>query len=1820
MKQLQFLALLLFLGIWQGHSQNLPDVWDFGATQLDASSYDNQLDVDAINAWYDSSIAPGTTGINLPDFVAGDLTWTGGGNDRLRTSNTALTRYDENISDYEDFKGRIYINSSGATGRFFSLELQEDDEVTLWATTQNGTGQLHFEYAADPEMQNDVIPVTKELTELNFVAKTAGTYRIYDDTDKPSYFRIIRKAAEYSAVSGSVDLTGASGIPDGYSLNFTNEAGKTWSASVSGGTYSLNLLIGEQYQLSLEGAEGYSITSATSLEVTESSTSFDVTIQKDGGASSSGLADVWDFGATQLDASEYNNQLDVDAINAWYDSSIAPGTTGINLPDFVAGDLTWTGGGNDRLRTSNTALTRYDENISDYEDFKGRIYINSSGATGRFFSLELQEDDEVTLWATTQNGTGQLHFEYAADPEMQNDVIPVTKELTELIFVAKAAGTYRIYDDTDKPSYFRIIRKAAEYSAVSGSVDLTAASGIPDGYSLNFTNEAGKTWSASVSGGTYSLNLPIGEQYQLSLEGAEGYSITSATSLEITESSTSFDVTIQKDGGASSSGLADVWDFGATQLDASEYNNQLDVDAINAWYDSSIAPGTTGINLPDFAAGDLTWTGGGNDRLRTSNTALTRYDENISDYEDFKGRIYINSSGATGRFFSLELEEDDEVTFWALSQNGNGKLHFEYAADPEMQNDVIAVGAEITEVHVVAKAAGTYRIYDDTDKPSYFRFIRKAASYVTLTGAVDLAGATGIPADYQIVFTNEAGKSWSWTADGENYSVQLPAGYTYELSLENANGYIISNGSSLEVNAGTTSYDIAIQKVELYEVSGAITGLGDALSELASLDFVPDPEANSIYVPEPMVDLDAGTYSVQLEANMAYTIEGEGVNDYFIPENTVEITANTSRDIEFEKKPLQDVSIVANGLTDAQKSDLVLTFTNLNEPDYTYTFSDINTIALRDGVYEISLSGLDQYPLQLAPTSNLVLDGVAVFKSLDFEQVMNWSFDDMDITTDTEYYKGLMFTGNIKNEKAKGHLAAGSGGTISVPMQPGQKMVVTYYYAADFSIDGGDAITTSSGSTSQLETTTYEYPGTEAGTAVITINATSYITNIEIIDVVAYAAEITVGEDKDYQTINGALDAISRMDRPNSERVTVLIDPGNYEEMLVINQDNVTLKNAALIPSIELTNQGVDIASNAVRVTSYYGYGYNYYSQGTDNKWNADILAVNKANGSQPYNNVSGTTNASYWNATVVVSADGFIAEDLIIENSFNQYISKKESEDVLVLVSGNKGERPTDYGNTSVQDRSFVERAAAIGIASGSDKVILDKCRIVGRQDSFYGGSDTRVVVYKGAMMGAVDYIFGGMTAVFYKTDLVMNTSDVSSDAAYLTAAQQSEGRGFLMYECNIISTEPGVNTASTYGAKPGFFGRPWQANTSEVVFFQTTIDTSSYPGFEGKSLIDPEGWRSTLGGESEKMYEYGTIELSGVDHSADRVAWATVLETPVLKDDTEITTFNFTKGNDGWDPLPQMESTDDTDHDGILDVDDNCVSTPNPDQADMDGDGIGDVCDDSDGDGLVDAEDSCPNSPEGAIVDVFGCEVFDLAADNYTITVHDVSCNGNSDAYISITAMDTNYTYNVAVSGDGNGSATLSEANAFSANVENLSAGNYEVCITVDSNDTYEQCFRVSIDGPTPISAYSSVDYGANTVTFNLTGSSNYTIEHNGKISTTQQSQVTLDLQKGRNSIRIHTDSDCQGEIFKEVLLSEEVVLFPNPTRGDLKVYINGEDSRIDLKLMDINGNVKISRKMDVPEDRVIDLDLTDYRNGVYFLMLNSETVSKSLKIIKS
>ncbi len=407
---------------------------------------------------------------------------------------------------------------------------------------------------------------------------------------------------------------------------------------------------------------------------------------------------------------------------------------------------------------------------------------------------------------------------------------------------------------------------------------------------------------------------------------------------------------------------------------------------------------------------------------------------------------------------------------------------------------------------------------------------------------------------------------------------------------------------------------------------------------------------------------------------------------------------------------------------------------------------------------------------------------------------------------------------------------------------------------------------------------------------------------------------LTVGTNQEYPSLNDALAAARQLSRLPGQRIVLSIAPGDYEEMLLIDVPDLTLRNAARQPDIELTDKGVGIGPGAVRITSYYGHGYDYFSQGSDHRWHADTLRQNLERGDLlPGNPTVGSTSGSFWSATVVVDTSGFEAERIIFENSFNQYISRKESRDrVRQWAEGGKGVRPGEYGNTAVQDRAYVERAAAIAFTEAADRAILDGCRVVGRQDSFFGAAGARVFVYGGVMMGAVDYLFGGMTAVFYRSELSMNVSDVDHDRSYLTAAHYPSGRGMLFYECRITSPVPGTETASRYGAKPGFFGRPWRPETSEVVFAHTRVDTSTCPGYEGRSLIEAVGWNDFLGGQSPAMYEYDTREQSGDDHAAARAPWATLLHRPELPGSVPLRPVTFTRGDDGWDPLPRLLATD--------------------------------------------------------------------------------------------------------------------------------------------------------------------------------------------------------------------------------------------------------------------------------------------------------------------
>ena len=889
------------------------------------------------------------------------------------------------------------------------------------------------------------------------------------------------------------------------------------------------------------------------------------------------------------------------------------------------------------------------------------------------------------------------------------------------------------------------------------------------------------------------------DEYTYTYEGSAGYVTLTATSqmylYEVATLCEESDEVTTEPGGEAGEEVAkedkiDVWDLGAEQLDETKYNNLLTEDIINGFYEG-VAAGTKGAKLPSFTVydedgnEDFLFNDGGyssTHRLRTTNANLTHYDDKSLTFGGvtYTGYIYSNKSATSDVYVGIRLQKNDILTLCVSSNSGASNICVE-SPSGKVDSQVYDRSDKGTVLNFYASEDGIYKVYSSNEKLLLARAYREHTKTVEVTGTVT---APSTLSNCEIAFENaKTGEVTTAKAVDGKYTVSLNEQYDYNVSLVNANGYVIASDKTLAIakNAKNVTFDVAVNAVELVTVTGKVTGLdSDALAKLEVT-----LESDNIYIPSFVLDGD--TYTAVLEKGVEYKIIASNVNDYEFADTSV-ISAETDKtiDINFKEKTKYDVTLNLEGVDNNTVSEV--TFTNLNEDGYVYTFTSTDNISLRDGVYKVVITK-DGYTQKL--TSNLKVNGSAVTKTVKFEK-------------------------------------------ITEPV------------------------------------------------------------------VLEYKSEITVGTNGDYTTINDALDAIRAMDRTDDERVTVYIEPGNYEEMIVVDVDNVTLKNASENPSLEVINKGVDIADNAVRITSYYGHGYYYYSMGSDCKYDEEVLAVNKENGYYSYANPgSGTTNGSYWNATAVIKADGFSADGIIFENSYNQYISEKEANDIVVEGAGSKGDRNSlPAGSTAVQDKSYVERAAALAVTDNVKKASFDNCKFIGRQDTLYGGKNSTVAFNQCDILGATDYIFGGMTAVFFKCNLVLNTSDSANDVAYITAAQQASGRGYLMYNCNITSTTPGVDTASTKVSKAGYFGRPWSANTSEVVYYYTVIGEDS----QGVSLVEEEGWNSSLGGTSPLSYEYGTYELTGVDNSSSRADWSKVLDTPVLSDGTAISIAAFL-GN--WQPF---------------------------------------------------------------------------------------------------------------------------------------------------------------------------------------------------------------------------------------------------------------------------------------------------------------------------
>lgn len=235
---------------------------------------------------------------------------------------------------------------------------------------------------------------------------------------------------------------------------------------------------------------------------------------------------------------------------------------------------------------------------------------------------------------------------------------------------------------------------------------------------------------------------------------------------------------------------------------------------------------------------------------------------------------------------------------------------------------------------------------------------------------------------------------------------------------------------------------------------------------------------------------------------------------------------------------------------------------------------------------------------------------------------------------------------------------------------------------------------------------------------------------------------VTVGKtDCQYTSIN---EAVTNSDSSLKDHLVVEIQPDTYEEQVIINKPGVILKNAD--PTQDVIIAASKYSSNRVDAS------------GNFDPVDEDDLGTDKC-------------------ATVRVDANGtgFQAYGITFQNNYNV-------EDHL--------------------DKD--DQTPAVAFNSKADKINLEDCRFIGRQDTLYlQGSGNRVYLKDCYVEGTVDFVFGDADAFFTGCDLKM-VAFPGRTSGYFTAANTKTGNtGFVFYDCT-LSADDSLTEVS--------LGRPWQ------------------------------------------------------------------------------------------------------------------------------------------------------------------------------------------------------------------------------------------------------------------------------------------------------------------------------------------------------------------------------------------------------------------------
>lgn len=254
--------------------------------------------------------------------------------------------------------------------------------------------------------------------------------------------------------------------------------------------------------------------------------------------------------------------------------------------------------------------------------------------------------------------------------------------------------------------------------------------------------------------------------------------------------------------------------------------------------------------------------------------------------------------------------------------------------------------------------------------------------------------------------------------------------------------------------------------------------------------------------------------------------------------------------------------------------------------------------------------------------------------------------------------------------------------------------------------------------------------------------------------------------------------------------------------------------------------------------------------------------------------------------------------------------------------------------------------------------------------------------------------------------------------------------------------------------------------------------------------------------------------------------------------------------------------------------------------------------------------------SAPGGFASDTGFHFVFELPPDNFSISTASASCRDKADGSLTITANQL-LNYTAILTGPGGSNNYTFDG---TLNVSNLAGGTYQLCLTVEGQPGFQQCYTLKIGQPAVLAVIHQVDSLHQTMQLHLSGGTTYYIHLGNADFTTQDSLITLPLSAGDNALSVRTMQSCQGNYSAIIQMPGPITAYPVPFHGALQINLalrranKGIFSVRDIK----NGTVVYSQTINNVQG-TITLPLSNLAQGVYALYIDLDGKKTVQKIIK-